>query len=199
MKEDTAGKGITLRAALPSDAEALLSIYAPYVRDTAVSFEYEVPPLDEFRHRIGQISARYPYIVAERDGRVLGYAYAGEFKARPAYDWDVETTIYVVRGERRAGIGRILLLKLEEILAAMNITNVNACIASSEREDEYLTQDSILFHTRMGYSMVGCFHKCGYKFNRWYDMVWMEKHIGAHMEVQPGVIPFPLIRERFFS
>ena len=96
--------------------------------------------------------------MAERDGRTLGYAYAGAFKERPAYDWDVETTIYVVREERRAGIGRILLLKLEEILAAMNITNVNACIASSEREDEYLTQDSILFHRRMGYSMVGCFH-----------------------------------------
>ncbi len=185
-----------MRAALPSDAEALLSIYAPYVKDTAVSFEYDVSSEEEFRARSEGISVKYPYIVAERDGKAVGYAYAGAFKFRPAYNWDVETTIYIDRSERRAGIGRILLLKLEEILAAMNITNANACITSTEREDEYLTHDSILFHTRMGYSMVGCFRKCGYKFNRWYDMVWMEKHIGEHREVQPEVIPFPLVRDR---
>lgn len=199
MKEDISEsrKEITLRAAVPGDAEALLSIYAPYVTDTAVSFEYDVPSVDEFRARIKGISAKYPYIVAERDGRTVGYAYAGAFKARPAYNWDVETTIYIDRSERRSGIGRILLLKLEEILAAMNITNANACITSTEKEDEYLTHDSILFHTRMGYSMVGCFHKCGYKFNRWYDMVWMEKHIGEHREKQSEVIPFPMVRDRF--
>lgn len=199
MKEDISEsrKEITLRAAVPGDAEALLSIYAPYVTDTAVSFEYDVPSVDEFRARIAGLSAKYPYIVAERDGRAVGYVYAGAFKARPAYNWDVETTIYIDRSERRSGIGRILLLKLEEILAAMNITNANACITSTEKEDEYLTHDSILFHTRMGYSMVGCFHKCGYKFNRWYDMVWMEKHIGEHREKQSEVIPFPMIRDRF--
>lgn len=200
MRKDIDGnpEGIILRAALPSDASALLSIYAPYVRETAVSFEYEPPSVNEFRERIERISSRYPYIAAERDGRILGYAYAGPFKSRAAYNWDVETTIYIERGERRTGIGRILLLKLEEILSAMNVTNANACITYSETEDEYLTHDSIKFHSHMGYSMVGCFHKCGYKFNRWYDMVWMEKHLAEHRDIQSPVIPFPLVRDRFF-
>ncbi len=188
---------IIIRPASAEDAEALLSVYAPYVTDTAVSFETEVPSPEEFRKRIITISSYYPYIVAEKDGRTVGYAYAASFKNRAAYDWDVETTIYIERTMRRMGAGRMLLEKLEEILGAMNITNVNACIASADAEDEYLTHDSILFHSKMGYSMAGCFHKCGYKFNRWYDMVWMEKLIGEHREKQPHVIPFPLLEKRF--
>ncbi len=189
---------VRLRPAVPEDAEALLAVYAPYVTDTAVSFETEVPSVEEFRNRIATISPFYPYIVAEMDERIVGYAYASAFKNRPAYDWDTENTIYISPDMRRQGIGRMLLEKLEEIMRAMNITNSNACIASVDVEDEYLTRDSIDFHSRMGYLPVGCFHKCGYKFNRWYDMVWMEKLIGEHREIQPPVIPFPLVRERFF-
>ena len=189
---------IKLRPAVPEDAGALLAVYAPYVTDTAVSFETEVPSVEEFRKRIETISSFYPYIVAEKNGKAVGYAYASAFKNRPAYDWDTENTIYIAKDMRRAGIGRMLLEKLEEILGAMNITNSNACIASVDGDDEYLTHDSIDFHSRMGYSLVGCFHKCGYKFFRWYDMVWMEKLIGEHREIQPPVIPFPLVRDRFF-
>ena len=189
---------IVLRPAVPEDAGALLAVYAPYVTDTAVSFETEVPSVGEFRKRIETISSFYPYIVAEKDGKAVGYAYASAFKNRPAYDWDTENTIYIAKDMRRSGIGRMLLEKLEEILRTMNITNSNACIASVDGEDEYLTRDSINFHSRMGYSLVGCFHKCGYKFSRWYDMVWMEKLIGEHKEIQPPVIPFPLVRDRFF-
>ena len=189
---------IVIRPVKEEDALSLLSIYSYYVTDSAVSFENEVPSIEEFRERIRNISSYYPYIVAEKNGRIAGYAYAAAFKNRAAYDWDVETTIYLDRAMKRCGIGRMLLDKLEEILEAMNITNVNACIASIDEEDEYLTRDSILFHTRMGYSMVGCFHRCGYKFNRWYDMVWMEKLIGEHRKNQPEVVPFPEIRGKFF-
>ncbi len=189
---------IVIRPATAEDAASLLSIYSYYVSDTAVSFENEVPSLEEFRERIRTISSYYPYIVAQKDGRAVGYAYANSFKERAAYDWDVESTIYLERTMRRQGVGRMLLEKLEEILEAMNITNINACIASVDEEDEYLSLDSIRFHARMGYSKVGCFHSCGYKFSRWYDMVWMEKLIGEHREKQPAVIPFPQISNRFF-
>ena len=94
---------------LPGDAEALLEIYAPYVEETAISFEYTVPTVSEFRRRIAEISAKFPYIKAvDGEGTILGYAYAGTFKARQADDWNVETTVYGRRGVRRQGVGRQL-------------------------------------------------------------------------------------------
>ena len=84
--------------------------------------------------------------------------------------------------------------ELENILKQQGILNVNACIAYPQAEDEYLTKDSVLFHEKLGYTMVGTFHQCGYKFHRWYDMVWMEKFIGEHRENQPDIIPFPELK-----
>lgn len=172
----------------PSDAPALLEIYAPYVERTAISFEYTVPSLEEFQERISRISARYPYIMAVDDtGAVLGYAYAGEFKSRMAYRWNVETTVYVRQGSRRQGVGRALYQALEESLRGMGICNMNACIAYAPCPDAYLTNDSMHFHEHMGFTLVGTFHESGYKFGRWYDMIWMEKHINPHTENQPPV------------
>jgi len=170
-----------------SDAKELLDIYAHYVRDTAVSFEYEVPDIKEFCHRIETISAAYPYIKVTDGERILGYAYASSFKSRRAYDWSVETTIYVRAEERRRGIGRMLYKELERMLRVMGILNMNACIASPREADIHLTSDSLDFHTQMGFERVGTFHKSGFKFNTWYDMVWMEKMIGDHTETQQPV------------
>lgn len=182
---------ITIRPAHPEDAEALLSIYAPYVRDTAVSFEYEVPTPEEFAERIHRTLAQYPYLVAEERGVILGYAYAGVFKSRPAYGWAVETSIYVDRSRRQQGLGRLLYTALEKALAAQGVLNANACITWTEQEDDpYLTQDSARFHARLGYQKVAQFHQCGYKFGRWYDMIWMEKHLAPHRTDQPLVVPF---------
>ena len=164
----------------PADAEELLEIYAPYVRDTAISFEYEVPSVEEFRERIEHISGRYPYIKAVEDGQVIGYAYADCFKGRKAYDWSVETTIYVRKDSRRGGIGKLLYGRLEQSLADMGILNMNACIASPVAEGPYLNDDSLRFHHALGFTDVGCFHNSGYKFDQWFDMVWMEKMIGDH-------------------
>ena len=172
----------------PGDAEALLEIYAPYVNETAISFEYTVPTAAEFRSRIETISARYPYIKAvDEDGTILGYAYAGTFKVRPAYNWDVETTVYVRRGVRRQGVGRQLYTALERSLKGMGICNLNACIAYAPTPDEHLCNDSMHFHEHMGYKLVGTFHSSGYKFGTWYDMIWMEKFIGEHVKDQPPV------------
>lgn len=185
MKDD-----IRLRTAVPEDAQALLEIYAPYVRDTAITFEYEVPSVQEFQHRIETTLEKYPYIVAEQNGEILGYAYAGAFKERAAYDWAVEVTIYVRQDNHKNGLGKHLYQALEEICKAQHITNLNACIGYPETDDCYLTKNSAQFHAHLGYRMVGIFHQCGYKFGRWYHMVWMEKIIGEHHAVQEPVIPF---------
>lgn len=185
---------VRVRAATAEDGEELLRIYAPYVEKTAVSFEYETPSLPEFRERIRRTLEKYPYLVAESPHGILGYTYAGTFHARPAYDWSVETSVYVGEAEKRHGVGRVLYNALEKSLAAQNIVNLNACIAYPPAEDPFLTEDSVKFHQRMGYRMVGRFYQCGYKFHRWYDMVWMEKLIGPHMANQPAVKPFGEIR-----
>ena len=186
---------IKIRTARLEDAEELLKIYAPYVENTAITFEYEVPSVEEFAGRIKSVLEKYPYLVAEYEGEILGYAYVSPFKERAAYDWAVETSIYVKMNKKRMGIGKKLYNELEKILKAQGILNLNACIGYPKKEDEYLTKDSVAFHEKLGYSLVGQFHKCGYKFNRWYDMVWMEKHIGKHLENQCSVKLFKDIEE----
>ena len=171
---------LEIRRAELKDAEALLSIYAPYVEQTAITFEYDVPTIEEFRERIVHITKKYPWLVGIVDDRVVGYAYASAFKERAAYQWAVETSIYVDKKERGKGIGRLLHDSLEIALQEQGILNLNACISYLEQEDEYLTLDSVYFHQRLGYTQVAHFHKCGKKFGRWYDMIWMEKLIGPH-------------------
>lgn len=190
-----AGETNHIRVATAQDAEKLRAIYAPYVEGTAVTFEYAVPSAEEFRDRIRQTLTKYPYLVAERQGEIVGYAYAGPFHRRAAYQWAVETTVYVRQDMKKRGVGRELYEGLEHILAAQQIVNLYACIACPETEDEYLTKDSVAFHQRLGYQLIGEFHRCGYKFNRWYNIVWMEKHVGNHVQNQPAVKSFDDVRE----
>ena len=173
---------MTIEKVSVCDAEELLKIYAPYVEKTAISFEYEVPSVEEFQGRIRDISAKYPYIKVVDNGEILGYAYATSFKGRRAYDWSVETTVYVREDSKRKGIGKKLYDALENSLKEMGILNLNACIAylSGDKTDDNLTNDSYNFHNKLGYSLVGTFHDSGYKFGKWYDMIWMEKMIGDH-------------------
>ena len=169
-----------IRKATIDDAERLLEIYAYYVKNTAISFEYDVPSLEEFRNRIGGTLKKYPYLVLEDDGIIQGYAYAGAFVGRAAYDRSCELTIYLEKKKKRRGYGRALYEALEQALKNMGILNLYACIGDPVAEDEYLTRNSEQFHRHLGFSKVGTFHKCGYKFNRWYNMIWMEKIIGEH-------------------
>lgn len=182
---------IIIRTARTDDAKQLLDIYAPYVEKTAISFEYDVPSIEEFRTRIKNILQKYPYLVAEKDGELLGYAYTHAFVGRAAYDHSAETTIYLRENRTKTGIGKRLYLALEEISKAQNIYSLNACIGYPETEDEHLTMNSIQFHAHMGYRFVGRFYKCGYKFGIWYDMAWMEKILREPPENPPAVVPFP--------
>lgn len=172
-----------IRVAAPEDAPALLEIYAPYVKDTSVTFEYEVPTWEEFAGRIRNTLENYPYLAAEEDGMIQGYAYASRFKSRPAYDWSVETSIYVRQDTRRRGAGTALYQKLEELLRRQHVCNLCACIA-------YPNPSSIAFHEKFGYRTVAHFHASGYKRGAWHDMVWMEKELCPHEMPPEPFLPF---------
>ena len=178
---------ITVRSATLGDAERILEIYDYYVKNTAITFEYTTPTLEEFRGRMEKIMQKYPYLVAEKDGVIAGYAYAGAFVGRAAYDWSCETSIYLDKNARKCGIGKTLYTALEKELKEMGILNMYACIGYPAEEDEYLTKNSADFHSHIGFTQVGEFHKCGYKFGHWYNMIWMEKIIGEHKEKQAPV------------
>ena len=173
---------ITIRNAVIEDAERILKIYSYYVQNTAISFDYETPALDEWKARMARTMSRYPYLVIEEDGVIQGYAYAGPFVGRAAYDRSCEMTIYLDHDVQKHGMGRKLYEAVEHALSKMGILNLYACIGYPDRNDEYLTTNSADFHAHLGYTKVGSFHKCGYKFGRWYHMIWMEKIIGTHEE-----------------
>lgn len=166
---------LIIRMADEHDAKEILAIYVPYIKKTTVTFEYAVPRLIEFKKRIIDILKKYPFIVAIYDNQIVGYAYASAFHKRIAYMYSVETSIYIKMNYRRNKIGRKLYGKLEEILLQQNIKNLYACIA-------FPNSESIDFHTKMGYKIVGHFNNCGYKFGEWKDVVWMEKIVNDHFD-----------------
>lgn len=189
---------IFIRKAQLEDAPRLRAIYDPYVTHTAVSFELQTPSLEEFLERMSARMERYPYIVVEEQGTIIGYAYASAFHEREAYAHCAEITIYLQTTRRHSGIGSTLYRVLELFLQEQHFLNLYACIAYLPEEelqaitasgaDPHLTLDSVHFHAHMGYELNAYFAHSGYKFGRWYDMVWMEKMIGSH-----GAAPEPLL------
>ena len=187
---------IIIKTVNESDADELLKIYAPYVQNTAITFEYNVPGIAEFKSRIMNTLKKYPYLKAVRDGEIIGYAYLGEFKERDAYIHSAETSIYVKQKERRSGAGRAMYEAIEKTAKMQNILNLNACIGVPRIEDEHLTLDSVKFHEKMGYTLVGKFNFSGYKFGTWYDMIWMEKMLGEHTNSPAGFRAFNTLKKK---
>ncbi len=173
-----------IRQAVTADAPRLAEIYAYYTENTAISFEYTAPSAAEFKERMANIIGKYPYLVAEEDGIIIGYAYAHPFIERAAYRYSCEVTIYLDRCYCKRGCGKALYNALETALFSMGITNLYACVGVTETPDEYLNHNSAEFHKHMGYRTVGTFVNCGYKFGRWYSMVWMEKIIRDHHKTE---------------
>lgn len=159
------------------DAERLAEIYSYYVQNTAISFEYDAPSASEFENRIRNTTAKYPYLVCEKNGYVVGYSYASAYSVRSAYAWTATSSIYVDKDYRRQGIGSMLYNELEKRLREQGIVNLLAGAAYCEKEDEYLTHDSYKFHTIRGYEKVAHLKTIGKKFDRWYDLIWMQKKL----------------------
>ncbi len=185
---------VKIRVANEMDAKELLEIYGYYVKNTAISFEYEAPSLEEFTERIRNTLKAYPYLVAEVDGKARGYAYAGRFHTRDAFAWSAETSIYLSKDCHRMGLGKLLYEKLEAILKAQNVVNVYAVVAVPATEgDRYVDRNSERFHEALGYKTVSTLHCVGSKFGNWYDLLEMEKFLGAHDAPPKPFLPFPQI------
>lgn len=169
---------LSIRNVSLDDAEELLKIYAPYVINTAISFEYDVPSVQEFKERIQSITQKYPYLVLCENDEIIGYVYASTFHARKAYDTSVETSIYIKENCRGKGYGRMLYNALEAELLKRGIAVMFACIASTSRKpDLHLTDASIKFHEKLGFVNAGNFQNCAKKFGCWYNMVYMQKNL----------------------
>ena len=178
------GAKMKIRIATPEDASAIQSIYRYYVEHTAITFELEVPSVEEFQGRIKKTLERYPYLVAEEDRVIIGYAYAGIFYDRRAYDWSAEMSVYVQRGIHGKGVGTALYEKMEELLKKQHIVNLFACITHPNAESE-------AFHAARGYERKAHFEKCGYKMGQWWDIVWMQKVIAPHDDCLLYTSPSP--------
>ncbi len=164
-----------IRLVTDFDSEAILSIYAPYITNTAISFEMDVPTISEFSNRIENISKQYPYLVYLIDKQVIGYAYASRHRERAAYNYDVDTSIYVLPEYHGFGIANKLYDCLFEILKQLGYYNAYAGITVPNEKSEN-------FHKKYGFIKIGTHHKTGYKFNRWHDVIWFEKVINENYE-----------------
>ena len=177
-----------IRIAEERDLPEILSIYAPYVLETSHTFEYVVPTEEEFLARFCSITARFPWLVWEEDGRILGYAYGSAPFERAAYRWSCETSVYLRPEARGRGIGRALYTALEKILTLQGFCR-NYAIITSENSG------SMAFHQALGYRTAAELPGCAYKFGRRLGIVWMEKDL--NLCENPGKFPdiWPFIRQ----
>jgi L-amino acid N-acyltransferase YncA len=159
------GAPTSIRLATERDAEQVATIYAPNVTDKIVSFELEPPTAEEMRRRIEVTLERYPWLVCERHGRVLGYAYAGAHGSRAAYRWSVEVSVYVHEGAHRKGVGRALYTSLFAVLKLQGFYNAYAGATLPNPA-------SVGLHEAMGFRPVGVYRGVGYKMGAWHDVGW---------------------------
>ena len=159
-----------VRDATPDDAAAIRDIYAPYVTDTIVSFEETPPDADEIARRIAAIAPDYPYLVAEAEGQVIGYAYASQHRTRSAYRSSVDVTVYVAPDRQRGGIGRALFARLLPAAAARGYHAAFAGIALPNAA-------SVGLHEAMGFTPVGIYREVGRKFDAWHDVGWWQRRL----------------------
>ena len=177
-----------IRLATQADIPAILDIYGPYILNTAISFEYSVPTLEEFTERFQSITAQFPWLVWEENGKVLGYAYGSLPFGRAAYRWVAASSIYLAPEAHGKGIGRKLYHALETLLARQGYRKTYAIITSDN-------PGSRRFHEKLGFRFLCEFPDCGIKFSKLYSVVWMEK------DLNNGEIPnnFPISIDRLVN
>ena len=160
-----------IRLATNNDAHDILSVYSYYILNSPMTFEYIVPSIFEFEHRIDNVN--YPYLVCEIDNKIVGFAYASAHMSRPAYSWNAVLTIYIDKDYHKKGIGKTLYNKLISILLNQNIKNLYGCITS-------INTNSIKMHQSLGFKILGVFHNTGFKDGIWHDVTWVEKSLYNH-------------------
>jgi L-amino acid N-acyltransferase YncA len=173
---------VVIRLARESDAAQMLEIYGPVVRDTTISFELVPPTEDELRRRIRSTLEKTPWLVCEAGGRVAGYVYAGLFRTRQAYQWTVETTVYVHPDCPRRGVGRALYTSLLECLRIQGYYSATAGITLPNTA-------SVALHESLGYRLVGVFQKAGYKHGGWHDVGWWQLELLGHSPSPAPPVP----------
>ncbi|TWD79567.1 phosphinothricin acetyltransferase [Kribbella amoyensis] len=162
-----------IRAAAPErDAEACAAIYAPYVRDTAISFELAPPTPAEMADRIAAAQRTHAWLVLEDEGRVVGYAYGGPMKPRAAYRWSCEVSVYLEGGRRRTGGGRALY---EALFARLTERGFRTAIAGMTLPNEA----SVGLHTALGFEPIGTYRRIGWKHDRWHDVAWAQRTLAT--------------------
>jgi phosphinothricin acetyltransferase len=173
-----------IRSATPADAAACAAIYAPYVADTAITFETQAPSVGEMAERIEASLHRHAWLLLEADGVVQGYAYADEFKSRDAYQWSCESTIYLEMGLRRTGAGRALYSALFDRIAQRGYRRVVAVIAQPNEASNGI-------HRALGFTDVGTFRKVGWKNGAWHDVAWFQRDLTPDEDPVAAPAPVP--------
>jgi len=173
------GSGRVVRDATAADAAACASIYAPYVRDTSVSFETEPPSASEVVERIAVAQQRYAWLVLEQDGQVMGYAYAGPFKARAAYRFACEVSVYLDLVHRGTGGGRTLYEALFERLRQRGYRTVAAGMTVPN-------EASARLHRSLGFTLVGTWRRVGWKQEAWHDVAWFQLDLDGGDDPSPA-------------
>lgn len=182
-----ATSGPHVRLATPADGAACAAIYAPYVTDTCVSFELVPPDPAEMGGRIARTVERTPWVVVEINGAVLAYAYGVRHRDRAAYDWTVETTVYVDRGHTRLGLGRIAL---GAVLAVLRLQGAHLAVAGITPPNE----GSVALHEALGFKRIGLFEAIGWKHGRWHGVEWFALELEPRHDEPRALIPLPALR-----
>jgi phosphinothricin acetyltransferase len=173
-----------IRLATAADGAALAEIYAPAVDGCSTSFELTPPDADEMARRVARVVARTPWLVLERNGRVIGYAYAGLHRDRPAYQWSAEVSAYVHRDAHRAGVGAALYTSLFDVLVLQGYRNAYAGITLPNAA-------SVGLHTALGFTPVGVYRGVGYKLGAWHDVAWFERPLAPRIVEPPAPVALP--------
>jgi phosphinothricin acetyltransferase len=183
---------ITIRLARPTDADGILTIYSPYIANTSLTFETDIPSGNEFANRISSYIENWPWIICVVDGQIAGYAYASRYRERVAYQWSVECSVYVHDDHQRSGIARALYTALFSILKKQGYRNVYAVInLPNER--------SVAFHENMGFQWFATYENVGYKLGQWKNVGWWRLIINEFGDDPAPVIPFSLLDKNFIS
>ncbi len=178
----------TIRIATTADGEALASIYKPYVEATAITFEVIPPDGEEFARRIAKTMENYPYLVAEEEGKVIGYAYASRYRERAAFAWDAELSVYIAEGHHGKGLGTHFYRSLEAILQKQGVV----CLYASVTADN---PASVTFHQHLGFTVAGRLHNAGFKNGAWHDVLWFEKQIAPAAVPPQPLLPFSTLEK----